>query len=403
MIRYISAHEVGHCLGLQHNFGASTIRSLDEINESGDEAFIGSVMEYCAANVVAPGEEQGPFATPGVGPYDDWVIAYGYGDKKQMEKALSEVAEPDHLFLSPFATIGPDPRAQTWDLGDDPLDFADRQMAIVTDLRTKITDDLVSDGDSWMKARQRYNTLLGVHVQAAVIAARWVGGAYTHWDRKGDPDMREPIEDVPAETQRRALQIVIDNTFYDDAFGLTPDMVRKFGMQYYPDQPGFSAVLQDPVYSVHDTIAGIQATAMTLVMNPTTLRRLYDNEFRQAGEEDAITLAEVFDTISEAVWTEFDKPVRGTYSATNPLVSSFRRNLQREHVERLIDLAMIRDASSPAQRTIANLSRLKLRQINEKLEKISGSGSVDEYTLAHAMDCQARIEPALEAIYVYRR
>ncbi len=403
MIRYISAHEVGHCLGLQHNFGASTIRSLEEINESDGEATIGSVMEYSAANVVAPGEEQGPFATPRVGPYDLWAIAYGYGDEKDVEKVLSEVAEPDHLFLSPYATIGPDPRAQTWDLGADPLDYADRQLLIVAELRENLTDDLVKDGDSWMKARQRYNTLLGVHVQAAAIAARWVGGAYTHWDRKGDPDMRNPIEDVPAETQRRALNLVIDNTFYDEAFGISPDMVRMFGLQYFPDQPGIGAALQDPTYSVHDTIAGIQATALTLLMNPTTLRRIYDNEYRTADLENAITLAEVFNTINDAAWSELDQPVRGKFTASNPMISSFRRNLQREHLERLIDLSMIRDAASPAQRTIANLSRLKLRQINEKLEKISGSGSVDEYTLAHAMDCQARIEPALEAIYVIRR
>lgn len=404
MIRYISAHEVGHCIGLQHNFGASTIRSLDEINAAGpDEPLFGSVMEYAAANVAAPGREQGPFTSPGVGPYDMWAIAFGYGDEKDRDEVLARVSEPDHIFLSPYATIGPDPRAQTWDLGADPLEFAEQRLEIVTELRKKIVDELVNDGDSWMKARQRYNVLLGTHVQAAVVAARWVGGAYTNWDRKGDPGDRAPIEDVPADTQRRALKMVIDNTFYDDAFGLTPEMLRHFGLQYWPDQPGFNAVLDDPIYSVHDTVAGVQAASLTFLMNPTTLRRVYDNEFRTAGEENPITLAEVFDTISDSIWSELTEPSRGRHSATNPKISSLRRNLQREHLERLIDLALIRDASSPAYRTIANLSRMKLQELAGDLRTMASNSSIDDYTRAHCMDCEGRIAKALDGVYLYRR
>ena len=404
MIRYISAHEIGHCLGLQHNFGASTIRTLDEINAAGpDEPLFGSVMEYAAANVAAPGQEQGPFTSPGVGPYDMWAIAFGYGDEKDRDKILAQVSEPDHIFLSPYATIGPDPRAQTWDLGADPLEFAEHRLEIVAELRKKIVDDLVKDGDSWVKARQRYNVLLGTHMQAAVVAARWVGGAYTNWDRKGDPGDRAPIEDVPADTQRRALKMVIDNTFYDDAFGLTPEMLRHFGLQYWPDQPGFNAVLDDPIYSVHDTVAGVQAASLTFLMNPTTLRRVYDNEFRTAGEENPITLAEVFDTISDSIWSELKEPSRGRHSATNPKISSLRRNLQREHLERLIDLALIRDASSPAYRTIANLSRMKLQELAGELRTMASNASIDDYTKAHGMDCEGRIAKALDGVYLYRR
>lgn len=402
MIRYIAAHEVGHTLGLQHNFGASTIRTLDEINTSTGEATIGSVMEYAAANVVEPNEEQGPFATPRVGPYDEWAIAFGYGDEKDREEILKGVSDPEHIFLSPYATIGPDPRAQTWDLGADPLDFAERQLTIVRELRAKLVDDLVEDGQSWNKARQRYNALLGTHIHAVAIAARWVGGSYTNWDRKGDPGDRNPIEDVPAETQRRALALIISNTFSEDAFGLTPDMIRKFGLQYWPDEPGFGAVLQDPSYSIHDTIAGVQAAALTMILNPTTLRRLYDNEFRTANQKNPITLSEVFSDVTRQIWREMDEPGTGVYTASKPMISSFRRNLQREHLERLIDLALLRDAASPAQRAIANLSRLKLREINVKLEKMAQNTRLDDYTLSHCLDCQARIKPALEAIYLYK-
>ena len=102
------------------------------------------------------------------------------------------------------------------------------------------------------------------------------------------------------------------------------------------------------------------------------------------------------------MWTELDD-VDGAYTATDPLVSSFRRNLQREHLERLVDLAMPRGAASPAMRTIANLSTLKLREIQTKIDDIQERGeSLDEYTVAHFADSQMRIDKALKAIYVIR-
>src|SRR5262249_55136302 len=81
MIRYISAHEVGHCLGLQHNMAASSIRTLKEINTPGyTGATVGSVMDYVGVNINnGLGEVQGAYASPCLGPYDKWAIAFGYG------------------------------------------------------------------------------------------------------------------------------------------------------------------------------------------------------------------------------------------------------------------------------------------------------------------------------------
>jgi len=401
MIRYISAHEVGHTLGLQHNFGASTIRSLADINSEAmkGQPFIASVMEYAGVNINKDdGEVQGDYATPSIGPYDEWAIAFGYGPAKDREKVLAQVADPDHVFLNDISTIGPDPRAQTWDMGADPLNFAESRMRIVQELRGKITDELVEDGEPWRKARDRYHALLSNQVMAMVVAQRWIGGSYVHWDYKGDPNGRDPVTNVEVEKQRRALEFVIENSFRDEAFGLTPELLHKLGTQYWPDAPGYDAIMDDPSYEVHDTVSGIQATALSILLGPTRLRRIYDNEFRTRGEEDVLTLVELFDTIHEAVWSELAEK-SGSYSARRPMISSLRRNLQREHTERLIDLSMPDDGASASARTIANLAVAKLRTIHESIEA-RGEEGLDPYTSAHLADCATRIEKALESVYV---
>lgn len=406
MIRYVTAHEVGHCLGLQHNFSASTIRSLRDINSDGthDQPIVGSVMEYAGVNInFGDGDVQGPYATPVIGPYDMWAIEFGYGPEENRQAVLARVSEDELIFHNDMAMMGPDPRVMVWDLGADPMEFAESRMRLVRDLRSKLATDLVKDGESWKRARLRFNALLNTHMQSLVIASRWIGGSYVNRDFKADPGDRNPVENVPADKQRRALQFIIDNAFTDDAMGLTPELLHKLGVEYFPDNPGYMGAMQDPAYTAHDAMSGLQASAMTLVMNPTTLRRLYDNEFRTNGieTETPLTLAEVLSTITNAVWSELDVEPAQQYTAAHPMISSFRRNLQREHLERLIDLTMPHAASSPAYRTIATLSTLKLREINDRITKsLEADGRLDEYTRAHLIDAQARIEKALNAQYV---
>jgi len=402
MIRYIAAHEVGHCLGLQHAWSASTIRSLKEINQPEyDGPLSGSVMEYAAPNINADdGPVQGAYATPSVGPYDEWAIAFGYGSEEQSKAALARVNEPDLIWHEGgTGMIGPDPRVQVWDLGGDSLEFGKSRLRLVDDLRPRIADDLVEDGEPWSKARQRWNALMGQQLQAVAFAARWVGASYTNRNFKGDPNPKDPIENVPAAKQREGLRLVIDNAFYDEAFGLTPEILHKLAIQVYPDGPGYSGAFQDPSYEVHDTVGAVQTAAMTMLLNPTTLRRVHDNEFRTAGEDDQFTLAEMLETIYDAAWSELDEAGDRSYSATDPMISSFRRNLQRQHADRLLFFSRPAISMySPAFRAISSLVRQQLAdlgaQINTVLE--SGADRLDPYTRAHLTEIGDRIDRHLE-------
>ena len=405
MIRYISAHEVGHCLGLQHNMAASTIRTLKDINTPGYSGpTTGSVMDYVAANInFNLGDAQGPYATPVVGPYDMWAIAYGYGPKDKIEEILKQSSNPDHLYVSQIEmSVGSDPRNMTWDMGADNLQYCASRIALAKDLRAKLLTSIVDDGESWAVARRRYEGLLGTHVQCLSIASRWIGGAYTSNDTKGTPDARTPVEAVPADQQRKALRLIIDNAFDEAAFGLSPDLVKHFGKEYWWDPDGTDELMADPSFNVHDTVGGIQAAALTFVMNPGALRRVYDNEFRAAGDTNLLTVAELVSTLTNSVWSECLSPKSGSYSAASPMVSSFRRNLQREHADRLVTLALLDRTTSPAMRTISTLAVQELGRIKGAAEKAAGANP-DPYTRAHLADVTTRIDRAMEAAYVVTR
>ena len=249
MIRYISAHEVGHCMGLQHNMAASSIRTLKEINTEGyDGPIVGSVMDYVAVNLNHElGEVQGPFAPPALGPYDLWAIACGYGPEEGLDEVLARVGEPDLVFVSQLAMgVGSDPRNMTWDLGANNLNFA---------------------------------------------------------------------------------------------------------------------------------------------------------EYRAQDAEDVFTLAEVVKTVTDSIWSECAEPSSGRFSARAPMVSSFRRNLQREHVGRLVDLALLPDVPSPALRTISSMATQELRRI-DTFAAAALKSSPDPYTDAHLADIRRRIRKTLDAAYV---
>ncbi|MBL0922637.1 MAG: zinc-dependent metalloprotease, partial [Phycisphaerales bacterium] len=349
------------------------------------------------------GPVQGPYTTRRVGPYDLWAISYGYGDEKKLKDVLSRVAEPQHAFGTDEDSWGPDPRVRVWDMGADPLQFAESRMKLVQSLRPKIAEKMVKDGDGWWKARRAYSVLLGEHISSLSIAARWVGGSYVNRDRKGDPGARPPIENVPAETQRRAMRFVIDNAFKDGAFGLTPDLLSKMTVDKWWDQGGMSTIFSDETWNVHDTIMGVQVSAMTMLLNPTTLRRVYDNEMRIASSEDTITLPELMGAVSDAIWTELDAKPGKSFTARDPMITSLRRNLQAAHLERMITLTMPSGTLGAAARPVSNLAVYRLREIKGKIDGLtggSGANRLDPYTAAHLAEASARIGKALDAEYI---
>ena len=398
------SHEVGHTLGLRHNFKASSIYSIEELNSEeikGNKPFAGSVMDYLPTNIkVENGEVQGDYAMIGVGPYDMWAIEYGYTLKaKDLPEILKRVAEPELVFCTDEDTSGSDPLARRYDFGKDPLNFAKDQVQLATMHRENILEKFVEDGEPWDKARKGYFLTLGLQVKSTSMMANWIGGSFVYRDKKGDPNGREPIEVVPVEQQREALKFVVENSIRDEAYGLTPELLNHMPGDHFADY--FTQITNEHAWPVHDRIMGIQASTLSQLMNPTVLRRVYDNEFRIPDTKDALTLNELLTTISDSIWSELEKTPKGKFSERKPTISSLRRNLQAEHIQRLMDLG-VEKRGGAAMKPIANLATMNLRQLQTQLEESAENDNLDAYTKAHLQDALHRVTKWLDSQYVVR-
>ncbi|MFK7961734.1 MAG: zinc-dependent metalloprotease [Phycisphaerales bacterium] len=398
-LAHLTVHEVGHTLGLRHNFKSSSIYTLDEVNSEEFKGKItnsGSVMDYLPTNWnVGEDGVQGDYAMIGIGPYDMWAIEFGYtfGDVKEV---LAKVGDPKHVYLTDDDTGGPDPLARRYDYTADPLQWAESVIDLVGQQRGKLLTEYVKDGDSWERARRGYLRTLSQQRRMIGVMTPWVGGTHVARVKKGDPGTGAPLTPVDPDYQREALDFVIANAFQDEAFGMSPELLNKMTTRKW------SGGLQgESTWPVHQQIAGVQNMAVTMILNPTTLARVYDNELRTPAGEDALTLPELFGTLFDAVYTELGSQMaRGDFSDREPMISSLRRSLQADMTDRLVAIAT---NQARLDRPIRQQALFHLRQLDEMLEGAAdgaeGAG-VDTYTLAHIQDMHMRTSKALDAIYI---
>jgi hypothetical protein len=332
----------------------------------------------------------------GIGPYDMWAIEYGYtfGDTKEI---LKKVSDPMLTYGTDEDTGGPDPLARRYDFYKPTRSTTPSSSLMKLQVRTRasILDKFVKDGEPWAKARRGYEITLGA-TRPTPMNIGQLDRRLVHQPRsQGRPGQRAPDRArLRRAMQRAALKFVIENSFKDEAFGLTPELIVRLTANKNEDSGA------ETVFNIHDRISGTQASVLTSLMNPTRLRRVFDNEITVPADQDALTLPELLDTVTASIWTELSTNPDGTFTNRKPMISSFRRNLQNEHLMRLIDLSL-QEGSNAGGRAIGDLATATLRDLASKTKSAAERNGVDGYTKAHLNEAHMRITKALDASYTY--
>ncbi len=399
-LRSLTLHEVGHTLGLMHNFESSQAIPFEKLHDREFTRLNGvtsSVMDYDRTNINPDRSKQGFYGNPEVGAYDVWVIQYGYTpfapeqEKAGLAAIAGRSAEPLLTYGSheDMSGGGIDPYINVWDLSDDHLAFARSRFQLVSNLEPRMEARLVKDGDSYERLRGAYNGLLMERFQVLQPVTKLVGGVYFSRDHKGTPNARVPMTPVPAAEQKEAVRFIVDSFLADGAITPSADRLNRMAPGLHLDWNSFHSGPID--VQIHSTIAAMQGGFVGALTDPIKLTRMIDNEVRIPGGTDAYTVAELFEDLTGGIWSE---------AAARRNVSSIRRNLQRAHLDRFAAIVM-NERSSPMMPSwpedARSLARLELTELSAELGQALASGGLDRTTRAHYLESQARITMVLEA------
>jgi hypothetical protein len=405
-LKDVTMHEVGHTLGLRHNFKASRMYSLKDLNNPAKTAKTGvtaSVMDYTPANIQPKDAKQGDYYSKTIGPYDIWAIEYGYkplgnstqGDKAELQKIAARSGEPNLAYATDEDTRGidPDPSSNRFDLGNDGIEFAKNQSKLVQEAWPDVVTRMTDDGDGYQQARRAFGVLLGTYGRSMYVASRYVGGLYVTRSHKGDKDAAAPFVVVPVEKQRAALELLENNVFSDKPFQFPPELYNHLAATHWSHWGMHH--LDRPDYPAHRVVSLWQDRILQQLMSPLTLERLHDSELKVPADQDAFTTAELLERLTTSIFSETNKLEGKNFTNRKPAISSLRRNLQRTYLKRLSHLAMGQYGAPEDCQTVAYLQLVSLEGAIQSVLK--GNTKLDTYSRAHLEESASRIRKVIEA------
>jgi hypothetical protein len=405
-------HEAGHVLGLKHNFTASTTVTQAQLKDpkfTQNRGTSGSVMDYNAMNLPLTGEPKSTFSNLALGPYDYWAIEYAYKplDPVEEAQALGKIAarstEPELAYSDDMdAGRGPDggfdPMSNLFDLGEDPLAWYQRRLALSKELWQRVQSQPVQAGEDPQKRRRSLMSGFRLLRSMPTDAAKYVGGVYAVRDLPGST--RPNFRPVEPNKQREALQFLTKEIFSARSFDFKPEFLANLAPDYNEwDRSG-------PV-DIPSMVLSLQTRSLDRLMSADTARRVLDLPLITPAQERKrlVTLSEVYGSLRTAIWSELQ---------AGSSIQSMRRNLQREHMKRLQTILTRGVSPSGGSVTVArgysmslppssmpadavSLARVQAKRLQSDIRVALGKPGLDFETRAHLAESLDSLTAMLNA------
>ncbi len=392
-LTWVTMHEIGHTLGLRHNFRSSADTPLEKLADpewARERGVFSSVMEYPSVNLDARGTAA-PFYNPGVGSYDLWAISYGYSPDDARAAALArEAARPGHAYGTDEDARGPgalDPTVNVYDLGADPLAWGERRAELIARLWPTLPGHVLEDDARYAELTDAYRTLLTEYARALATAVKYIGGQYQYRDHVGDPAGRAPFVNVPKPRQREALELLRTRAFDEDAFALPRDVLARFGANrwsHWGESNTWDGRIDFPLL---EQVLELQTSLLNQLTNPFVFARIRDAELK-FGAAEVLTVPELMEGLTRSIWGE-------VWSGGARAIPAIRRDLQRAHLDRMTEILVMPPSRMPADaRAVA---RMRLQDLDRRIAARAGAQGLDDYTRAHLLESRARIAKAIAA------
>ena len=395
-IRSVTMHEMGHILGLRHNFVASRLNTIEDLkdgNKVRQRGTVASVMEYDPFNQAALHAPNTVYWNPTIGPYDYWAIEYGYrvfpeANSPEAERPfLLQIArrntEPELAYETDDYADRFDPYVTRFDLGKDPIEYWELFLKDTEALVQVLPARFPRPNESYHEFTRLFFGTVSNYSRAATQLVRYVGALNIRRNFASDPNSQPPLQPMDGATQRRALQLLATYIFAPSAFNFPKGVYQLLAPT--PFTGAGSAIPADA--PARDFLSNIQRLTLTRLMSPDTLRRVVNNEFKAVNPDEAFTLAEMFDTLQGVIWAE---------AQSSQPVPALRRLLQRQHLQALVDM-VVKPSGVPDDAKM--LARYHLTQLHDQLSRQLPNVK-DTYTRAHYADAIDLIDKVLDAEYI---
>ncbi|GHV24282.1 glutaminyl-tRNA synthetase [Bacteroidia bacterium] len=375
LIRFVSSHEVGHTLGLRHNFGSSATVPVEKLR---DKAWVEanghtpSIMDYARFNYVAQPEDNigraGIF--PRIGIYDEWAIEWGYRHLPEFESPEAELAYQNKLIMDKLKsdiryTFGTetdpdDPRNQSEALGDNAMLASKYGIKNLQRIVPQILTWTREPNKSYSGAQSLYQQVAGQFALYTRHVATNIAGIYT------TPVMVEQEgntkEFVPSQTQKEAMAFLNEQLFTTPEWLIDEELNKK-------------AVIEPIV-----TIGAIQKNVLDRLISRYTLEKMLRNEAHYP--KDAYTTDNFFKDLKKGVW------------ADNSKLDIYRRNLQKQYVNALINIIQVRPGEMAPASDATGIARTQLIDLLSDVKRLAASST--GVKKSHFVDLQAKIAQALD-------